>query len=91
MSQLRALRAKAVEPIAWHVTRWAADPLAGGSYSFLRVGALRDDYDRLAAPVAGKLFFAGEATERHHSATVHGAYLSGVRERGGFSKRKRLP
>jgi len=32
------------------------------------------------AAVESKLFFAGEATHRRNSATVHGAYLSGVRE-----------
>ena len=81
MSQLRqALGSAVTEPLAWHVTRWASDPLAGGSYSYLRVGATPDDYDRLAAPLADRLFFAGEATHRAHSATVHGAYLSGRRE-----------
>jgi monoamine oxidase len=81
MRQLRAaFGTSAVEPEAWHVTRWAADPLAGGSYSFLRLGASPEDHDQLAAPVGNKLFFAGEATHRDHSATVHGAYLSGIRE-----------
>jgi monoamine oxidase len=81
MRQLRgAFGQNALEPRAWHVTRWASDPLAGGSYSYLRVGAAADDYDALAAPVALRVFFAGEATNRAHSATVHGAYLSGLRE-----------
>jgi monoamine oxidase len=81
MSQLRGVFGKhTLEPEAWHVTRWASDPLAGGSYSFLRVGASADDYDTLAVPLDDRLFFAGEATNRDHSATVHGAYLSGVRE-----------
>jgi monoamine oxidase len=34
----------------------------------------------LAQPVAGKLFFAGEATHDRDPATLHGAYLSGIRE-----------
>jgi len=29
--------------------------------------------------LAGNCFFAGEATHRQYPATVHGAYLSGVR------------
>ena len=81
MSQLRAAFGSQIpQPSAWQVTRWASDPLSGGSYSFLPVGAAADDYDRLAAPVGDRLFFAGEATHRDHSATVHGAYLSGIRE-----------
>ena len=35
--------------------------------------------DTLAAPVADRLFFAGEATYRERPSTVHGAYLSGLR------------
>jgi monoamine oxidase len=33
----------------------------------------------LAAPVDGRLFFAGEATHPHAFSTCHGAYESGVR------------
>ena len=81
MRQLRAaFGERTVEPEAWHVTRWASDPLALGSYSFLRLGASVEDYDRLADPVDARLCFAGEATNRAHPATVHGAYLSGLRE-----------
>ncbi len=66
-------------PIEALVSRWDSDPFAGGSYSSLQVGATHADFDALAAPVGGRLFFAGEATNRQHYATVHGAYLSGVR------------
>jgi monoamine oxidase len=76
----QALGDRVVEPVAWHVTRWAGDPLAGGSYSFLRVGSSSDDRAALAAPLAERVFFAGEATHRDHASTVHGAYLSGQRE-----------
>lgn len=80
---LRVLRtiygAAAPDPEAALITRWGADPFAGGAYSFLAAGADLADYDALAAPVAGRLFFAGEATHRDYSATVHGALLSGER------------
>ncbi|MBC7544844.1 MAG: FAD-dependent oxidoreductase [Candidatus Sericytochromatia bacterium] len=33
-----------------------------------------------AEPNAAQLFFAGEATSVNDPATVHGAYLSGLRE-----------
>lgn len=67
-------------PHAWRITRWRSDPFAAGSYSYVPVGATPDDFDALAAPVAGRLFFAGEATHRRYYATVHGAYLTGKRE-----------
>ncbi|XP_018916026.1 lysine-specific histone demethylase 1A isoform X2 [Bemisia tabaci] len=77
------------------VTRWRADPWARGSYSFVAVGASGGDYDILATPIAPpvssndspgsvtsmpRLFFAGEHTIRNYPATVHGAFLSGLRE-----------
>lgn len=67
------------DPQDYLLTRWAADPYARGAYSFLLPGATPRDYDHLAAPVAGRLFFAGEATSREYAATVHGAYRSGLR------------
>ncbi|XP_067648002.1 possible lysine-specific histone demethylase 1-like, partial [Eurosta solidaginis] len=80
------------------VTRWRADPWAHGSYSFVSVGSSGSDYDLLASPVIPpssistninqdrdelpRLFFAGEHTIRNYPATVHGAFLSGLREAG---------
>lgn len=70
-----------VKPVKKHVvTRWAGDPMAGGSYSHVALGATAKDYDLLAEPVGDRLFFAGEATLRQYPGTVHGAYASGVRE-----------
>lgn len=81
MATLRRMFGQSIpNPSAWLITRWASDPFAGGSYSFLPVGAGGDDYDTLAEPVAGRLFFAGEATHRDYPSTVHGAFLSGLRE-----------
>lgn len=75
------------------VTRWRADPWSRGSYSFVAVGSSGSDYDLLASPVIppnnqgvsvtsgpARLFFAGEHTIRNYPATVHGAFLSGLRE-----------
>lgn len=67
------------QPRGWLVTRWGRDPFARGSYSSLMPGASPDDYDTMAAQVGDVLFFAGEHTHRQHPATVHGAYLSGLR------------
>jgi monoamine oxidase len=52
---------------------------AFGSYAHIPVGAEPADMDTLAELV-GRIHFAGEATHRMHSGTVHGALLSGLRE-----------
>jgi monoamine oxidase len=67
------------DPESFRLTRWAQDPFAWGSYSYLPPNATPEMMDDLAAPVADRLFFAGEATYREHPSTVHGAYLSGLR------------
>lgn len=66
-------------PVAGKVTRWRGDPLAGGSYSFVPIGADAGTRAALAgADWDGLLHFAGEAAA-DHPATVHGAWLSGLR------------
>ena len=70
----------APEPTGSLVTRWGADQYARGSYSFIAVGSSPDDMRALSEPVGERLFFAGEATNAEHFGTVHGAYLSGLRE-----------
>lgn len=70
---------KAEKPTGIKVTRWLSNPFAYGSYSILPPGVQGEAYDALAKPV-GRLLFAGEATNRDHPATVHGAFLSGLRE-----------
>jgi len=79
MQTLRTMYgAQIPDPTAWLITRWLSDPFAYGSYSYRAVDATSEDHDALAAPIANRLFFAGEATSRDNSATVHGAYLSGL-------------
>jgi monoamine oxidase len=68
-------------PSGMIVTRWGEDRWARGAYSHIPVGAEAGDRDVLAEPLfGGRVRFAGEATHREHAATVHGAYLSGLRE-----------
>ncbi len=62
------------------VSRWTADPFAGGSYSFAALGSTRADFTEFETPVENKLFFAGEHTDGEYRGTVHGAFLSGERE-----------
>jgi hypothetical protein len=74
-----------LEPRSITRTRWRTDPFARGSYSYVALGATPDDLNALAEPVDGRLFFAGEATVRQHWATVHSAYVSGLREAARIS------
>ena len=59
-------------------SRWAHDPFARGSYSHALPGHA-GDRAILAAPMDGRLFFAGEATSPHFFSTAHGARDSGER------------
>ncbi|MEC9427505.1 MAG: FAD-dependent oxidoreductase, partial [Actinomycetota bacterium] len=61
------------------ITRWGQDPWARGSYSYLGPGASSATRRMLARPIDDRLFFAGEATDTEHPATVHGALASGQR------------
>jgi monoamine oxidase len=58
---------------------WSSDPFALGSYSYLPVGSEPAMRKALAAPVADRVFFAGEATATNNPSTVHGALESAKR------------
>jgi monoamine oxidase len=58
---------------------WAEDPYARGAYSWVPVGGV-DAPGALAAPLEGRLYFAGEATDTSGDpGTVHGALATGAR------------
>ncbi|MEM9178824.1 MAG: FAD-dependent oxidoreductase [Pseudomonadota bacterium] len=59
-------------------TNWSKDPFACGSYSFVARGARKRDHKRLAKPIDGTVFFAGEACHPSYNSTVHAAYESGI-------------
>ena len=69
----------APEPSGHLVTRWNQDPFSLGSYSYVPVGSRQSLRRQIGMPVAGRVFFAGEATSQFFPSTVHGAFLSGVR------------
>ena len=56
---------------------WRAEPWARGSYS-QAVPGHRNARATLAAPVADRLFFAGEACSPHDFSTAHGAWQTGI-------------
>ena len=78
LSVLRRAFPDAPAPVRVATSNWAKDRLAGGSYSFLPLGASFDMFTALAEP-HGRILFAGEHTHTIYHATVLGAYLSGVR------------
>ena len=69
-------------------SRWAHDPFARGSYSHALPGHA-GARAVLAAPVDGRLFFAGEATSPNFFSTAHGARDSGERAAGEAIAKKR--
>jgi|SRR3954471_1962490 monoamine oxidase len=71
-------RAAEGEIAAAYAHDWRADPHARGGYSYLRVNG-EGAHEALAAPLAGTVFFAGEATESEEPGTVAGALRSGIR------------
>lgn len=66
-------------PTDYQITRWGSDRYACGSYSFMTPGTTGKTIKDLVKPIDNRLFFAGEATSLHYPATVHGAYLSGIK------------
>ena len=66
---------KRLHPIV--ASAWARDPYALGSYSHALPGHA-NARPLLAAPVDGRLFFAGEACSVHDFSTAHGAFRTGI-------------
>lgn len=62
---------------------WGKEPFVKGAYSYPALNTYTTETNTtridLAAPVDCVLFFAGEATNNNHPATVHGALESGAR------------
>ena len=61
-------------------TKWGQNVHSFGAYSYATNGTTTADFDTLAKAVNNRVFFAGEHTNRAYRGTVHGAYLSGLRE-----------
>jgi monoamine oxidase len=81
MSHLKVIYGNSISnPTQFLRTKWGTNINSFGSYSFATNGTGSTDFDTLSNPVNNKLFFAGEHTARDYRGTVHGAYLSGIRE-----------
>ena len=81
MSHLKSIYGNNIsQPIQFLRTKWGSNINSFGSYSFATNGSGALNFDTLSNAVSNKLFFAGEHTIREYRGTVHGAYLSGIRE-----------
>ncbi len=81
MSHLRDIYGNNIpEPTGMLRTRWNSNENTFGSYSYTAVATEMRHFEDLAEAVSNRLFFAGEHTEVDYFSTVHGAYLSGLRE-----------
>jgi monoamine oxidase len=81
--------------LAYFAHDWQSDPFSRGGYSYAVAGG-NDAFRDLARPLAGTLFFAGEATEFNgHNGTVNGAIDSGQRAArellSELQRRKNMP
>jgi monoamine oxidase len=63
---------------AWRMHDWQADPFTRGAYAYLAPGGV-EALRSFSRPVAGTLFFAGEAIDPEQAGTVAGAIASGRR------------
>ncbi|MEM7058817.1 MAG: NAD(P)/FAD-dependent oxidoreductase [Pseudomonadota bacterium] len=64
-----------------HMTDWATNPLTLGAYSAAKPGK-HASREVLSAPIANKVFFAGEATSKEYIALCSGAHINGHRVAG---------
>lgn len=59
---------------------WGKDEFIQGGYSYPMASATGEDREALGAPIGGKVFFAGEATDTSGDAgTINGALASAER------------
>jgi monoamine oxidase len=81
MAQLKTIYGNSIpNPTNMLRTKWGQNINTFGAYSFATNGTTSADFDTLSNEINNKVFFAGEHTERDYRGTVHGAYLSGIRE-----------
>ena len=60
-------------------TNWSEDPFAYGAYSHVAKDQRPEDRATLEAPIANRVFFAGEALNPNYQSSVHAAHESGLR------------
>lgn len=68
---------KVPAPAASMRSTWSSDPFARGAASYTRVGVQESTRQKLAEPIEGRVYFAGEATDADNPGTMRGALHSG--------------
>ncbi|GMH93671.1 hypothetical protein TrVE_jg2055 [Triparma verrucosa] len=100
LSVLSSLFPRIPSPVDYYVSRWSSDKFARGSFCYVPPNCTGVEHYHLASPLCDgkgdlRVLFAGEHTCSTHPSTVHGAFLSGIREayrldltyeRGHYSK-----
>jgi monoamine oxidase len=80
MQALRnAFGADIPEPRRVVLTDWSGDRFSKAPFAIPIVGSTPKHYDALAKPIGTRLYFAGEHTIFDYRASVHGAWISGLR------------
>ena len=88
LASVRSVFRRIPQPQAVYVQDWRADPFARGGYSYVTVDG-EGARENLRKPLAGTLFFAGEATDTQGEAgTVAGALQSGIRAARELMRRR---
>ena len=78
LKSIESVLPKSAPLVQAYVQDWQQDPFARGGYSYVLVDG-EHAREQLAAPLAGTLYFAGEATDAEEAGTVAGALRSGRR------------
>lgn len=78
---------KVPPPLDYSVTRWGHDPYSGMSFSYVPPGVDGiEELKNMGQPILDStgtiptLSFAGEHTTPYHPSTIHGAFITGIRE-----------
>jgi monoamine oxidase len=82
----KACRATVPDPIDYVVTRWGHEYFARGAFVYIPPGVEgMQQLEAMSEPIVARdgqplVQFAGEHTTPYHPSTIHGAFLSGIRE-----------
>ena len=81
MEQLKSIYGEDIpNPTKMLRTKWKSNKYSFGAYSFVPYTAKSLDFKVFEESINNKIYFAGEHTSIKYRGTVHGAYLSGIRE-----------